>query len=145
MVACWFLLGINGLAVILLHIAISFSVAQFQTAVLTWLCSLLLLSTLRVPAVEEAKVIFQCDQSMVFIYHDLGQHFIAKPLSAESLLVLPRQRWAQKNFLGAKVQQVLVQSLTVASHLEMLITLLRTPSSGLSLICIVMVCCGPEY
>ncbi|XP_026508338.1 protein-cysteine N-palmitoyltransferase HHAT isoform X1 [Terrapene carolina triunguis] len=55
MVACWFLLGINGLAVILLHIAISFSVAQFQTAVLTWLCSLLLLSTLRVPAVEEAK------------------------------------------------------------------------------------------
>uniref|UniRef100_A0A452H1M7 Hedgehog acyltransferase n=1 Tax=Gopherus agassizii TaxID=38772 RepID=A0A452H1M7_9SAUR len=55
MVACWFLLGINGLAVILLHIAISFFVAQFQTAVLTWLCSLLLLSTLRVPAVEEAK------------------------------------------------------------------------------------------
>ncbi|CAM2111139.1 unnamed protein product [Caretta caretta] len=55
MVACWFLLGINGLAVILLHTAISFSVAQFQTAVLTWLCSLLLLSTLRVPAVEEAK------------------------------------------------------------------------------------------
>uniref|UniRef100_A0A8C8SDI1 Hedgehog acyltransferase n=1 Tax=Pelusios castaneus TaxID=367368 RepID=A0A8C8SDI1_9SAUR len=55
MVACWFLLGFNGLAVILLHIAISFSVAQFQTSVLTWLCSLLLLSTLRVPAVEETK------------------------------------------------------------------------------------------
>ncbi|XP_059574166.1 protein-cysteine N-palmitoyltransferase HHAT isoform X2 [Alligator mississippiensis] len=55
MIACWFLLGIKGLALILLHIFISFSVAQFQMSILTWLCSLLLLSTLRIPALEEAK------------------------------------------------------------------------------------------
>ncbi|OXB72449.1 UNVERIFIED_CONTAM: hypothetical protein H355_009242 [Colinus virginianus] len=55
MVACWFLLGIKGFAVILLHAAISFAVAQFQTPLLTWLCSLILLSTSRIPAVEEAK------------------------------------------------------------------------------------------
>lgn len=57
MSACWFLLGIKGFAVILVHTAISFAVAQFQIPLLTWLCSLILLSTLRIPAVEEAKVI----------------------------------------------------------------------------------------
>uniref|UniRef100_A0A8C9FDV6 Hedgehog acyltransferase n=1 Tax=Pavo cristatus TaxID=9049 RepID=A0A8C9FDV6_PAVCR len=55
MVACWFLLGIKGFAVILLHTAVSFAVAQFQIPLLTWLCSLILLSTLHIPAVEEAK------------------------------------------------------------------------------------------
>lgn len=57
MAACWFLLGMKGFAVILLHAAVSFAVAQFQIPLLTWLCSLLLLSTLRIPAVEEVKVI----------------------------------------------------------------------------------------
>lgn len=56
MAACWLLLGIRGFALILLHATVSFAVAQFQLSVLTWLCSLTLLSTLRVPAVEEAKV-----------------------------------------------------------------------------------------
>ncbi|XP_071404147.1 protein-cysteine N-palmitoyltransferase HHAT isoform X3 [Pithys albifrons albifrons] len=55
MVACWLLLGIKGFAVILLHAAVSFAVAQFQLSLLTWLCSLILLSTLRIPAVEETK------------------------------------------------------------------------------------------
>ncbi|KAJ7407047.1 protein-cysteine N-palmitoyltransferase HHAT-like protein [Willisornis vidua] len=55
MVACWLLLGIKGFAVILLHAAVSFAVAQFQMSLLTWLCSLILLSTLRIPAVEETK------------------------------------------------------------------------------------------
>ncbi|KFP95952.1 Protein-cysteine N-palmitoyltransferase HHAT, partial [Leptosomus discolor] len=55
MAACWLLLGIKGFAVILLHATISFVVAQFQLSLLTWLCSLILLSTLRIPAVEEAK------------------------------------------------------------------------------------------
>ncbi|PKU45580.1 protein-cysteine n-palmitoyltransferase hhat [Limosa lapponica baueri] len=55
MAACWLLLGIKGFAVILLHATISFAVAQFQLSLLTWLCSLILLSTLRIPAVEEAK------------------------------------------------------------------------------------------
>ncbi|RMC12438.1 hypothetical protein DUI87_09953 [Hirundo rustica rustica] len=56
MTACWLLLGIKGFAVILLHAAISFAVAQFQQSLLTWLCSLTLLSTLRIPAVEETKM-----------------------------------------------------------------------------------------
>ncbi|XP_064365705.1 protein-cysteine N-palmitoyltransferase HHAT isoform X4 [Dromaius novaehollandiae] len=56
MVACWFLLGIKGLAVILLHAITSFAVAQFKIPILTWMCSLILLSTLRIPAVEEAKM-----------------------------------------------------------------------------------------
>ncbi|XP_010176959.1 PREDICTED: protein-cysteine N-palmitoyltransferase HHAT [Mesitornis unicolor] len=55
MAACWLLLGIKGFAIILLHATISFAVAQFQLSLLTWLCSLILLSTLRIPAVEEAK------------------------------------------------------------------------------------------
>ncbi|NXM62068.1 HHAT palmitoyltransferase, partial [Illadopsis cleaveri] len=55
MAACWLLLGIKGFAVILLHAAISFAVAQFQLSLLTWLCSLILLSTLRISAVEETK------------------------------------------------------------------------------------------
>uniref|UniRef100_A0A8D0GB98 Hedgehog acyltransferase n=1 Tax=Sphenodon punctatus TaxID=8508 RepID=A0A8D0GB98_SPHPU len=56
MLACWLLLGIGGLAVILLHITISFFVAQFKISVLIWACSLLLLSTLRIPAVEEQQM-----------------------------------------------------------------------------------------
>lgn len=59
MAACWFLLGIKGFAVILLHAAISFAVAQFRLSLLTWLSSLILLSTLRIPAVEEAKVMWE--------------------------------------------------------------------------------------
>ncbi|KAK2535642.1 Hhat [Columba guinea] len=55
MAACWLLLGIKGFAVILLHAVISFAVAQFRLSLLTWLSSLILLSTLRIPAVEEAK------------------------------------------------------------------------------------------
>ncbi|XP_054485494.2 protein-cysteine N-palmitoyltransferase HHAT isoform X1 [Agelaius phoeniceus] len=55
MAACWLLLGIKGFAVILLHAAISFAVAQFQLSLLSWLCSLILLATLRIPAVEETK------------------------------------------------------------------------------------------
>ncbi|XP_064504369.1 protein-cysteine N-palmitoyltransferase HHAT isoform X1 [Pseudopipra pipra] len=55
MAACWLLLGIKGFAVILLHAAVSFAVAQFQLSLLTWLCSLILLSTLRIPTVEETK------------------------------------------------------------------------------------------
>lgn len=68
MIACWFLLGIKGLALILLHIFISFSVAQFQMSILTWLCSLLLLSTLRIPALEEAKVINYISVIKIYLF-----------------------------------------------------------------------------
>uniref|UniRef100_A0A6J0TPR2 Protein-cysteine N-palmitoyltransferase HHAT isoform X1 n=2 Tax=Pogona vitticeps TaxID=103695 RepID=A0A6J0TPR2_9SAUR len=53
--ACWFLLGTNGLALIFLHVTASYLVAQFKNPILTWMSSLLLLSTLHFPALEEIK------------------------------------------------------------------------------------------
>ncbi|XP_053166480.1 protein-cysteine N-palmitoyltransferase HHAT isoform X3 [Hemicordylus capensis] len=55
MATSWFLLGIHGLIVILLHGTVSYLVALFKNPVLTWLSSLLLLTTLHVPALEEIK------------------------------------------------------------------------------------------
>ncbi|XP_077194450.1 protein-cysteine N-palmitoyltransferase HHAT isoform X1 [Paroedura picta] len=55
MAACWFLLGTNGLIVILLQTSVSYFMAQFKNPVLTWLSSLLLLSTLRIPALEDLQ------------------------------------------------------------------------------------------
>lgn len=54
--ACWCVLGIPGTATIFLHTLISFCVAQFRSLFLSWLCSLFLLSTLRLQDVEEIKV-----------------------------------------------------------------------------------------
>ncbi|XP_048341329.1 protein-cysteine N-palmitoyltransferase HHAT isoform X2 [Sphaerodactylus townsendi] len=59
MVACWFLLGTNGLIMILLYASVSYFVAQFKNPVLTWLTSLLLLLTLRIPALEDIKMTSQ--------------------------------------------------------------------------------------
>ncbi|XP_008591068.1 PREDICTED: protein-cysteine N-palmitoyltransferase HHAT-like, partial [Galeopterus variegatus] len=53
--ACWCVLGTPGVAVVFLHTIISFCVAQFRSLFLSWLCSLLLLSTLRLQGVEEVK------------------------------------------------------------------------------------------
>ncbi|XP_069506011.1 protein-cysteine N-palmitoyltransferase HHAT [Ambystoma mexicanum] len=53
MVACWILLGIQGLGFILLHIAISYTVAQLRIPMLSWGSSLLLLSTLQIDAVQK--------------------------------------------------------------------------------------------
>lgn len=53
--ACWCVLGAPGTAMIFLHTVISFCVAQFRSLFLSWLCSLLLLSTLRLQDVEEIK------------------------------------------------------------------------------------------
>ena len=41
---------------IFLHTIVAFCVAQFRSLFLSWLCSLLLLSTLRMQDVEEMKV-----------------------------------------------------------------------------------------
>ncbi|XP_040492313.1 protein-cysteine N-palmitoyltransferase HHAT isoform X3 [Ursus maritimus] len=54
--ASWCVLGAHGTAIIFLHTLISFCVAQFRSLALTWLCSLLLLSTLRLQDVEEVKM-----------------------------------------------------------------------------------------
>ncbi|MBZ3891428.1 Protein-cysteine N-palmitoyltransferase HHAT [Sciurus carolinensis] len=53
--ACWSVLGAPGVALVLLHTVIAFCVAQFRSLLLSWLCSLLLLSTLRLQGVEEVK------------------------------------------------------------------------------------------
>lgn len=53
--ACWCVLGAPGVVMVLLHSTIAFCVAQFRSVLLSWLCSLLLLSTLRLQSVEEVK------------------------------------------------------------------------------------------
>ncbi|XP_004578733.2 protein-cysteine N-palmitoyltransferase HHAT [Ochotona princeps] len=53
--ACWSVLGAPGVAMVFLHTLISYCVAQFRSLGLSWLCSLLLLSTLRLHGVEEIK------------------------------------------------------------------------------------------
>lgn len=54
--ACWCVLGAAGTAMVFLHTIVAFCVAQFRSLFLSWLCSLLLLSTLRLQDVEEMKV-----------------------------------------------------------------------------------------
>nr|XP_020010172.1 protein-cysteine N-palmitoyltransferase HHAT [Castor canadensis] len=53
--ACWYVLGAPGVAMVFLHSIIAFCVAQFRSLLLSWLCSLLLLSTMRLQGVEEVK------------------------------------------------------------------------------------------
>ncbi|XP_040593122.1 protein-cysteine N-palmitoyltransferase HHAT isoform X3 [Mesocricetus auratus] len=53
--ACWCVLGAPGVVTVFLHTTIAFCVAQFRSVLLSWLCSLLLLSTLRLQSVEEVK------------------------------------------------------------------------------------------
>ncbi|MEE6474026.1 hypothetical protein FKM82_010252 [Ascaphus truei] len=55
MVACWFVLGTNGLAVIFLTMCISFLIAQLKIPLLTWLNSLLMLFILRNKSVENIQ------------------------------------------------------------------------------------------
>lgn len=54
--ACRCVLGTQGTALVLVHTTIAFCVAQFRSQSLSWLCSLSLLSALRLPDVEEVKV-----------------------------------------------------------------------------------------
>ncbi|XP_069400335.1 protein-cysteine N-palmitoyltransferase HHAT isoform X1 [Ovis canadensis] len=54
--ACRCVLGTRGTAMVLIHTTVSFCVAQFRSQFLSWLCSLSLLSTLRLQDVEEVKM-----------------------------------------------------------------------------------------
>ncbi|XP_062827788.1 protein-cysteine N-palmitoyltransferase HHAT [Anolis carolinensis] len=65
--ASWFLLGTNGLLVIFLHVAVSYLVAQFKNSLLTWMSSLLLLSTLHFPALEEIKRNWYASENEYFL------------------------------------------------------------------------------
>ena len=68
--ACRCVLGTQGTAMVLIHATISFCVAQFRSQFLSWLCSLSLLSTLRLQDVEEVKV----RVSVFFLYQWEGEN-----------------------------------------------------------------------
>ncbi|XP_042302080.1 protein-cysteine N-palmitoyltransferase HHAT isoform X2 [Sceloporus undulatus] len=65
--ASWFLLGTKGLLVIFLHVAVSYFIAQFKNSILTWMSSLLLLSTLHLPALEEIKRSWYASENEYFL------------------------------------------------------------------------------
>ncbi|KTF72236.1 hypothetical protein cypCar_00028498 [Cyprinus carpio] len=49
------LLGVRGLTLLMLHLSISLVVAQLRSPILSWFCSLLLLSTLNVTAFQDLQ------------------------------------------------------------------------------------------
>ncbi|XP_043551680.1 protein-cysteine N-palmitoyltransferase HHAT isoform X3 [Chiloscyllium plagiosum] len=55
MLACFLTMGFKGLLVILLHVFISYVVAQLQVPVLSWLCSILLLYSLQMDSLGKIE------------------------------------------------------------------------------------------
>ncbi|XP_028279280.1 protein-cysteine N-palmitoyltransferase HHAT [Parambassis ranga] len=55
LVAASSVLGIKGVGVLLLHLGLSFAVAQLQKPTLSWACNLLLLSTLHIQALQDIQ------------------------------------------------------------------------------------------
>lgn len=49
-------LGVKGVSVLLVHLGLSFSVAQLRKTTLSWACNLLLLSTLHIQPLQEIQV-----------------------------------------------------------------------------------------
>lgn len=49
-------LGIKGVSVLLVHLGVTFSVAQLRRPALSWACILLLLSTLHIHPLQEIQV-----------------------------------------------------------------------------------------
>ncbi|XP_051867810.1 protein-cysteine N-palmitoyltransferase HHAT isoform X3 [Pristis pectinata] len=56
MLACFITVGYKGLAVILLHLLISFAVAQLRVPALSWLCSVLLLYSLQMDSLGKIQM-----------------------------------------------------------------------------------------
>ncbi|XP_069787299.1 protein-cysteine N-palmitoyltransferase HHAT isoform X15 [Narcine bancroftii] len=56
MLACFITVGYKGLAVILLHLVISFTVAQLRVPALSWICSVLLLYSLQMDSLGKMKM-----------------------------------------------------------------------------------------
>lgn len=50
------MLGIKGVSVVLVHLGLNFSVAKVQKPALSWVCNLLLLSTLHIQPLQEIQV-----------------------------------------------------------------------------------------
>ncbi|XP_038668149.1 protein-cysteine N-palmitoyltransferase HHAT isoform X4 [Scyliorhinus canicula] len=55
MLACFYTVGYKGLVLILLHLLISYTVAQLQLPVLSWLCSILLLYSLQMESLGKIQ------------------------------------------------------------------------------------------
>ncbi|XP_027032448.2 protein-cysteine N-palmitoyltransferase HHAT [Tachysurus fulvidraco] len=51
----WWLLGLRGVAVLMLHLVISLAVAQLQNPALSWGCTLFLLSTLHISSTQDMQ------------------------------------------------------------------------------------------
>ena len=50
------MLGVNGVSVLLVHLGLSFAVAQLRKPALSWACNLLLLCTLHIQPLQEIQV-----------------------------------------------------------------------------------------
>ncbi|NP_001108362.2 protein-cysteine N-palmitoyltransferase HHAT [Danio rerio] len=55
LISAGWILGVRGVIVLMLHLSISLVVAQLRSPVLSWFCSLLLLSTLNVSALQDLQ------------------------------------------------------------------------------------------
>ncbi|XP_048392654.1 protein-cysteine N-palmitoyltransferase HHAT isoform X4 [Stegostoma tigrinum] len=55
MLACFLTVGFKGLVVILLHVSISYAVAQLRVPVLSWLCSIILLYSLQMDSLGKIQ------------------------------------------------------------------------------------------
>ncbi|XP_007890669.1 protein-cysteine N-palmitoyltransferase HHAT [Callorhinchus milii] len=67
MLACLFTVGPKGLAMMLLHLSISYAVAQLQVAGLSWLCSILLLYTLQMESLEKIQKRWYATESEYYL------------------------------------------------------------------------------
>ncbi|XP_051501730.1 protein-cysteine N-palmitoyltransferase HHAT [Myxocyprinus asiaticus] len=55
MLSAGWLLGVRGVALLMLHLSISFAVAQLRSPTLSWCCTLLLISTLKISTLQDLQ------------------------------------------------------------------------------------------
>lgn len=58
-------LGIKGVSVLLVHLCLSYCVAQLRKPSLSWACNLLLLSTLQIQPLQDLQVGLSSDQTLL--------------------------------------------------------------------------------
>ncbi|XP_066538109.1 protein-cysteine N-palmitoyltransferase HHAT isoform X2 [Hoplias malabaricus] len=55
MLAAWWLLGLRGMAVLMLHLSVSLAFAQLHNPAVSWGCTLLMLSTLHIKSLQDIQ------------------------------------------------------------------------------------------
>ncbi|XP_034040153.1 protein-cysteine N-palmitoyltransferase HHAT isoform X2 [Thalassophryne amazonica] len=73
-------LGVKGMTVLLVHLGLSFSVAQVRTPVLSWACSLLLLCTLHIQPLQEIQKWYESEEEYYLLLFSIavcGLRFIS--------------------------------------------------------------------